>query len=55
MGKVEHDNELIKSWFIKRATFTSDDFFGSAFSSFFNVWAKDVYSKWKFGLFSFDI
>ena len=36
-------------------SFTWDVFFGSIFSSSFNVWSKDVYSKEKFGLSSFEI
>ena len=57
-GKVELDNELLKLWGMKKATmslfylvtltgtsFTWDVFSGSSFSSSFNVWSKDVYSK----------
>ena len=65
MGKVELDNELLK---VKKATissfslitltgisFTWDAFFGSNYSSSFKVWSKDIYSKLKFRLSSFDI
>ena len=36
-------------------SFTWDAFFGSNYSSSFKVWSKDIYSKRKLGLSSFDI
>lgn len=35
--------------------FTWDVFYVSNLSSSFNVWFEDVYSKWKFGVPSFDV
>ena len=65
---MELDNELLKLWCMKKAitslfsfvtltgiSLTWDVFFGSSFASSFKVWSKDVYSKWKFGLSSFEV